>query len=43
VRLYTLPRGTDLFRAICTTTQPTFDKYKETCHRIALSVTAAAP
>jgi hypothetical protein len=42
VRLYTLPRGTDLFRAICTTTQPTFDKYKETCHRIALSVTATA-
>jgi hypothetical protein len=42
VRLYTLPRGTDWFRAICTTTQPTFDKYKETCHRIALSVTPAA-
>jgi len=41
VRLYSLPRGTDWFRAICTTTVPTFDKYKETCHRIALSVTAA--
>jgi hypothetical protein len=40
VRLYAMPRGTDLFRAICTTTVPTFDKYKETCHRIALSVTA---
>jgi hypothetical protein len=39
VRLYTLPRGTDWFRVICTTTQATFDKYKETCHRIALSVT----
>ena len=25
-----LPRGTDWFRVICTTTQPTFDKYKET-------------
>jgi hypothetical protein len=41
VRLYTLPRGTDWFRAICTTTQASFDKYKETCHRIALSVTPA--
>ena len=39
VRLYTLPRGTDWFRVICTTTQPTFDKYKETFQRIALSVT----
>ena len=42
VRLYTMPRGTDWFRAICTTTVPSFEKYKETCHRIALSVTAAA-
>jgi hypothetical protein len=39
VRLYTLPRGTDWYRVICTTTQPTFDKYKETFQRIALSVT----
>jgi hypothetical protein len=38
VRLYTLPRGNDKFRVICTTTQPTFDKYKETLHRMALSV-----
>jgi hypothetical protein len=42
VRLYTMPRGTDWYRGICTTTQPTFDKYKETCHRIALSVTPTA-
>ena len=42
VRHYTLPRGTDWYRAICTTTQATFDKYKETCHRIALSVTPTA-
>jgi hypothetical protein len=40
VRLYTLPRGTDWYRVICTTTVPTFDKYKETLHRIALSVTS---
>ena len=40
VRLYVLPRGTDWFRVICTTTLPTFDKYKETFQRIALSVTA---
>ena len=39
VRLYSLPRGTDWYRVICTTTQPTFDKYKETFQRIALSVT----
>ena len=39
VRLYTLPRGTDWYRVICTTTLPTFDKYKETFQRIALSVT----
>lgn len=39
VRLYTLPRGTDWYRVICTTTLPTFDKYKEAFQRIALSVT----
>jgi hypothetical protein len=39
VRLYTLPRGTDWYRVICTTTLPTFDKYKDTFQRIALSVT----
>lgn len=42
VRLYTLPRGTDWYRVICTTTLPTFDKYKETFQRIALSVTPTA-
>ncbi len=41
VRLYTLPRGTDWYRVICTTTQATFDKYKDTFQRIALSVTPA--
>jgi hypothetical protein len=43
VRLYTLPRGNDWFRVICTTLQPSFDKHKETCHRIALSVTPVQP
>ena len=42
VRLYTLPRGTDWYRVICTTTQPTFDKYKDTFQRVALSVTPTA-
>lgn len=40
VRLYVLPRGTDWYRVICTTTLPSFDKYKETFQRIALSVTS---
>ena len=39
VRLYALPRGTEWYRVICTTTLPTFDKYKETFQRIALSLT----
>ena len=39
VRLYTLPRGTDWYRVICTTSQATFDKYKDTFQRVALSVT----
>ena len=39
VRLYVLPRRTDWYRVICTTTLPTFDKYKETFQRIAFSVT----
>ena len=38
-RIYTLPRGSNWYRVICTTTQPTFEKYRDTCHRIALSVT----
>jgi hypothetical protein len=39
VRMYTLPRGADRFRVICTTTQSSFDRYLDTCHRIALSLT----
>jgi len=39
VRMYTLPRGADWFRGICTTTQDSFEKYLDTCHRIALSLT----
>jgi hypothetical protein len=39
VRMYTLPRGTDWYRVVCTTTQASFEKYKDTCHRIALSLT----
>jgi hypothetical protein len=43
VRMYTLPRGTDWFRVICTSTQASFEKYKDTCHKIALSLTPAPP
>ena len=43
VRLYTMPRGADWFRVVCTTTQRTFDAHKETCHRIALSLTKTTP
>jgi hypothetical protein len=39
VRMYTMPRGSDWYRVICTTTQGSFDKHKDTCHRIALSLT----
>jgi hypothetical protein len=39
VRMYTLPRGADWFRVICTTTQGSFEKYLDTCHRIALTLT----
>jgi hypothetical protein len=39
VRMYSMPRGLDQFRVICTTTQGTFEKYLETCHKIALSLT----
>jgi hypothetical protein len=38
VRIYTLPRGLDWYRVICTARREVFDKYKETCHRIALSL-----
>jgi hypothetical protein len=43
VRLYTMPRGTDWFRVVCTTTQRSFETHKETCHRIALSLTKTTP
>jgi hypothetical protein len=38
VRLYTIFRGSDKYRVICTTTLPTFAKYKDTIHRMALSL-----
>jgi hypothetical protein len=41
-RLYTLFRGTDKYRVICTTTLPTFEKYKETIHKMALSLSPTA-
>ena len=43
VRMYTMPRGADWFRVVCTTPQREFDKYKETCHRIALSLATTTP
>ena len=39
VRMYTLPRGLDWFRVICTTAPASYEKYKDTCHKIALSLT----
>jgi hypothetical protein len=39
VRTYTAIRGADKLRVVCTTMQPLFDKYKETFHRIAFSLT----
>ena len=39
VRMYIMPRGTDWFRVVCTTTQRSFEAHKDTCHRIALSLT----
>ncbi len=39
VRMYSLPRGSDWYRVICTTTQSTFEKHQGTCYRIALSLT----
>lgn len=41
VRLYNIIRGTDKFRVICSTPLPMFDKYKDTFHRMALSLTPA--
>lgn len=43
VRMYTMPRGVDWYRVICTTTQSSFEKYRETCHKIALSLTPTQP
>jgi hypothetical protein len=43
VRMYTMPRGADWFRVVCTTPQRAFDTYKETCHRIALSLATTTP
>jgi hypothetical protein len=39
VRMYTMPRGSDWYRVVCTTTQVSFEKHIDTCHRIALSLT----
>ncbi len=41
VRIYTLPRGQEWFRVICTTTPAAYDKYKDTCHKIGMSLTPA--
>ena len=38
VRLYTMLRGLDRYRLTCTTSEPLFKKYMDTCHRIALSL-----
>ena len=39
VRMYTMPSGSDWFRVVCTTTAASFDRYKDPCQRIALSLT----
>jgi len=38
VRMYTMPRGSDWYRVVCTTAQADFDKYKEIFHAMALSL-----
>jgi len=38
VRLYTMLRGLDRYRVICTTPEPLFKKYIDTCHRMARSL-----
>jgi hypothetical protein len=43
VRLYTMPRGNDWFRVVCTTTERAFEKHQATCHRIAQSLTKTTP
>jgi hypothetical protein len=39
VRIYTMPRGENWFRVVCTTTEAAYQKYADTCHKIALSLT----
>jgi hypothetical protein len=39
VRMYTLPRGADWYRVICTAAADSFDKYRDICHRMAQSLT----
>jgi len=39
VRMYALPRGADWYRVICTATSDSFDKHKDTCQRMARSLT----
>jgi hypothetical protein len=39
VRMYALPRGADWYRVICTGTAGSFNKYLDTCHRVALTLT----
>ena len=39
VRLYALPRGADWYRVICTAATDSFDKHKDTCQRMARSLT----
>jgi hypothetical protein len=41
VRMYTLPRGSEWYRVICTTTVGSFEKHLPTCHKIASSLTPA--
>jgi len=38
VRLYTMLRGLDRYRLICTTPETEFKKYMDTCHRMARSL-----
>jgi hypothetical protein len=42
VRIYSIPRGVNWYRVICTTTQASFEGYKATCHRMAMSLTPTA-
>jgi hypothetical protein len=42
VRLYSMPRGVNWYRVICTAKQTSFEGYKDTCHRMAMSLTPTA-